>query len=412
MEKGGKGESGKGKHMTVRKTAKSHRIEVKKTSLSEKQEIARTIPILLYRRIALTFAIVVAVLLIVVLYLSTMQSVIRVTAIPKDVLIDFLIRTTTIATTDTEVQGEVKSGTLQKTKTFTPSGTKQTEVEDRATGKVTVYNEMSSAQPLVATTRFLTPDGILFRLKNGVTVPTKGSIEAEVYADQKGASGNIQPTSFTIPGLSEAKQKLVYAKSTELFTGGVKYKTVLSQKEIDEAVESLKAELLEDAKSMLRAQATTTYSGQAFSVDKIEKTISAKAGDEVASFDVTLKIYVEAVFYDDDALSKIIKRKLYDGIGQGQEFVDLGESGRNIVVEQVNFQQGVARLHIKQTGRAVVSRMSEALDVGRFVGMSESEVKRLLVEEGIATSVDVQFFPFWVRTVPRLKDHIYIEIGL
>lgn len=401
---------GERKNMTVKKTAKSHRVEVKKTSLSEKQEIARTIPILLYKRIALTFAIVVAVLLIVVLYLSTMQSVIRVTAIPKDVLIDFLIRTTTIATTDTEVQGEVKSGTLQKIKTFTPSGTKQTEVEDRATGRVSIYNEMSSAQPLVATTRFLTQDGILFRLKNGVTVPTKGSIEAEVYADQKGASGNIQPTTFTIPGLSEAKQKLVYAKSTEPFTGGVKYKTVLSQEEIDEAVESLKVELLEDAKSMLRAQSSTTYSGEAFSVEEVEKNISAKSGDEVASFDVTLKIYVEAVFYDADALSKIIERKLYDGIGQGQEFVDLGDSERKIIVEQVNLQQGVARLHVTQTGRAVVSRVSEALDVGRFVGMSEAEVKRLLVEEGIATSVDVQFFPFWVRTVPRLKDHIYIEV--
>lgn len=398
--------------MTVRKTAKSHRVEVKKTSLSEKQEIARTIPILLYKRIALTFAIVVAVLLIVVLYLSTMQSVIRVTAIPKDVLIDFLIRTTTIATTDTEVQGEVKSGTLQKIKTFTPSGTKQTEVEDRATGRVSIYNEMSSVQPLVATTRFLTQDGILFRLKNGVTVPTKGSIEAEVYADQKGANGNIQPTSFTIPGLSEAKQKLVYAKSTEPFTGGVKYKTVLSQEEIDEAVESLKVELLEDAKSMLRAQSSTTYSGEAFSVEEVEKNISAKSGDEVASFDVTLKIYVEAIFYDADALSKIIERKLYDGIGQGQEFVDLGDSERKIIVEQVNLQQGVARLHVTQTGRAVVSRVSEALDVGRFAGMSEAEVKRLLVEEGIATNVDVQFFPFWVRTVPRLKDHIYIEVGL
>lgn len=396
--------------MATKKTAKSQRIEVKKIPASQKQEIARAIPILLYRRIALTFAIIVAVLLIVVLYLSTMQAVIRVTAVPKEVLVDFLIRTTSIATTDSEVQGELKSGILQKTKTFTPSGTAQIQVEDRAAGKVVIFNDTSSSQPLVATTRLLTPDDLLFRLKNTVTVPAKSKIEADVYADQKGASGNIQPTTFIVPGLSEAKQKFIYAKSTEPFTGGIRYKSVLSQEEIDQSVESLKTEILENARSMLRAEVSKTYTGESFIVEEIEKTIDVKAGDEVVSFDVALRVSVTAVFYDNDALKKIIERKLYEGIGQGQEFVDLGESERKVVVEQVNTKQGVARLHITQTGRAVASHVSDALDVGRFVGMSESEVERLLIEEDIATSVDIQFFPFWVRTVPRLKDHIYIEI--
>ena len=42
--------------------------------------------------------------------------------------------------------------------------------------------------------------------------------------------------------------------------------------------------------------------------------------------------------------------------------------------------------------------------------MTKEEVNKLLLEEGVATTVSVEFFPFWVRHVPRLKDHIYIEI--
>ena len=42
--------------------------------------------------------------------------------------------------------------------------------------------------------------------------------------------------------------------------------------------------------------------------------------------------------------------------------------------------------------------------------MTGEEVKTLLLGEGVAEAVRVEFFPFWVRTVPQLKDHIYIEI--
>lgn len=269
---------------------------------------------------------------------------------------------------------------------------------------------MSSAQPLVATTRLLSQDGVLFRLKKGVTVPANGSVTAEVYADQKGVSGNIAPTNFTIPGLTPAKQKLVSAKSNEAFIDGIRYESVLSQEEIDQAVASFKAELFEEAKSTLRSQLTSKYTGEEFSVDIKDEKVGAKAGDKVAAFDVSLNVEVSGVFFDNAALSKITEKKLYEGIEQGQEFIDLGTANRKIVVEQVNSQQGVARLHITQTGNAIPSRVNNALDVGRFVGMREKDVDSLLTKEGIATKVEVQFFPFWVRTIPRLKDHVYIEI--
>ena len=396
--------------MPTKKKVTSRRIEVKKAPEVQKTEITNAIPILLYRRIALTFVIIVAASLVVVLYLSTMQAVIRVTAVPKEVVADFIVRTTHIATSDGEVQGEVKNVTLGKNKSFTPTGTSKTEIEDQATGLVTITNTMSSAQPLVATTRLLSQEGVLFRLKKGVTVPANGSVEAEVYADQKGVLGNIAPTTFTIPGLTQVKQKLVNAKSSEAFDGGIRYESVLSQEEIDQAVASFKAELLEEAKSTLRSQLKNKYTGEEFFVDIKDEKVGVKAGDKVVAFDVSLSVAVSGVFFDDIALSKITEKKLYEGIEQGQEFMDIGTANRKIVVEQVNSEQGVARLHVTQVGNAIPSRVNQALDVERFVGMSEGDVSALLLKEGIATKVNIQFFPFWVRTIPQLKDHVYIEI--
>jgi hypothetical protein len=396
--------------MSTKKKVISRRIEVKKAPEVQKIEITNAIPILLYRRIALTFVIIVAASLAVVLYLSTMQAVIRVTAVPKEVVVDFIVRTTRIATSDGEVQGEVKNVTLGKNKSFTPTGTSKTEIEDQATGLVTITNTMSSVQPLVATTRLISSEGVLFRLKKGVTVQANGSVTAEVYADQKGVSGNIAPTNFTIPGLIPVKQKLVNAKSSNAFTGGIRYESVLSQEEIDQAVASFKTELLEEAKSVLRSQLTNKYTGEEFFVDIKDEKVGVKAGDKVAAFDVAFSVEVSGVFFDEVALSKIIEKKLYEGIEQGQEFLDIGTVNRKIVVEQVDTKQGVARLHVTQVGNAIPSRVNQALDVERFVGMSEGDVSALLLKEGVATKVDIQFFPFWVRTIPQLKDHVYIEI--
>ena len=201
--------------MPTSKTAKSRRVAVKKPRAAApkptvvQEDYAQVVPLVLYRRIALTFVVLVAIALITVLYLSTMKAVIRVHAASREIKTDFVVRTVETASTDGEVQGEVHAGTLQKTKTFTASSNNQTQQEEFATGLVTISNMSSVPQALVATTRLLTPSAVLFRLKKQLTVPANGSVQGEVVADQKGAAGNIDPSSFTIPGLSEAKSEAI-----------------------------------------------------------------------------------------------------------------------------------------------------------------------------------------------------------
>ena len=109
------------------------------------------------------------------------------------------------------IKGEKIVKSYNWSKSYMPSSVEV--IEDKAIGNITIINESSLDQPLVATTRFLSEDGVLFRLKERVTVPSQGQIEAEVYADKEGESGNIGSSSFTIPGLSSSVQKLIYGES-------------------------------------------------------------------------------------------------------------------------------------------------------------------------------------------------------
>ncbi len=115
----------------------------------------------------------------------------------------------TINGTNGVIPAQVFSINKNTTQLFPASGEQNLSV--KATGVLTIYNAYSSApQSLVATTRFVTPDGKIFRLASGVVVPgaaiTNGqivpsSINAPVVADAAGSNYNIGPVArLTVPG--------------------------------------------------------------------------------------------------------------------------------------------------------------------------------------------------------------------
>jgi len=403
--------------MVTKKTAAKKRVPVKRvihtTDIQQnKQDAFASVPMPLnmYRRIVLVFMLIVGVVLLVVLYLSTMKAVIKIRPIGRATTSDLVSHVVSIPTKENEVRGTVVSGKLGKTKTIAVNTNGAQEVEDKALGEVVITNKSASPQGLVATTRFLSKENILFRLDKTVTVPANGSVKAIIHADVKGAAGNIGPSHFTIPGLALAKQEQIFADSSVAMTGGVKKISVVTQADMDAAAESLKTEVLDEAKDMLRSQAGKGFDGEVFSADVLDKQFSIKPNTQATSFDTTVNITAVGVFYDKRALQNMVLKHAYEGLGQGEEFVGLKAEDVKVLVETYDMAQKTATLHTNLEGRVVTTRTSKALDVGRFTGMRAEQVRDLLKNEGVSEDTSVEFFPFWVRCVPRLKDRVYIEL--
>lgn len=100
------------------------------------------------------------------------------------------------------------------------------EANDFAQGTITVYNAQNKPQQLIKNTRFESPTGLIFRIRDSISVPagsatTPGTLSVTVYADEGGEKYNIGATSFTIPGLKGSETfDMVYARSTESMAGG------------------------------------------------------------------------------------------------------------------------------------------------------------------------------------------------
>jgi hypothetical protein len=158
------------------------------------------------------------------------------------------------------------TSSLQDSQTVSAQGTQ--DVETKAQGTVTVYNDYSSAPvKLIANTRFQTPDGLIFRTPDAVLVPGKtgtnpGHVTVIVFADQTGQQYNVGPISrFTIPGLQStpAMYSNIYAQSTASTTGGFSgQQAAVDPTTLSNAQASLRSQLGQEAEAAGTAQNGTS----------------------------------------------------------------------------------------------------------------------------------------------------------
>jgi hypothetical protein len=171
---------------------------------------------------------------------------------------------------DSIIPAQVFSVPKNITQLFAASGEQSVSV--KAQGIVTIYNAYSSSpQTLVATTRFVTPDGKIFRLVNEVVVPgaavTNGeivpsSINASVVADQPGPSYNVSSTpKLAIPGFAGGpKYNAFYGSIASGTSGGfVGNRAVPTASDIATAKQKVTDILTSDLQSGLAGSYTSNF---------------------------------------------------------------------------------------------------------------------------------------------------------
>ena len=203
--------------------------------------------------------------------------------------------------------------TAEKIATQSVAGSGTKTVTSSASGTITIYNTQTKTQQLIANTRFATAAGLIFRIHSAESIPggtsaKPGSITATVFADQAGASYNVAPTSFTIPGFAGTPQaSQVYARSSSAMTGGASgtmpvVDSAIETKTRNALITALGPDLIASIKDKIPAgfvlvpgSATTTY----------QELASAPSGT-TGQVEVKEQGTVTAVVFPNTALAKAI----------------------------------------------------------------------------------------------------------
>lgn len=362
----------------------------------------------LYRKLAIGFAIPVILLVLVVAYVTYSQATISIYPTRSEFTAGPRILTVSENPTGTdEVAGEVHEVTVGGEKTGFPSESVQT--DGIAEGFATVVNDTSQPYTLVATTRLLTPEGVLFRLQDQITIPANGELKAEVYADQEGASGDIGPSDFTIPGLREETQKVVYAYSEEAMSGGVRGKGLASEADISALEDSLREELEMEAKDELAKRIQETWTGQGFEIDTMSRFVNVAPDEETDRIVVRLSLRVRSVSFDRVQALDVMVEELKRGLTSDQELVSVAGDDATIEVERVDVDEKEGAIRLELVGETSVSLDSPFFDTENLKGMSLDSVRQYF--DGIegVDRIEVRFRPFWIKRMPDLADHIQFD---
>ncbi|MBI2552250.1 hypothetical protein HYW17_03070 [Candidatus Uhrbacteria bacterium] len=369
---------------------------------------------MIYRRIAISFVVLTVLLVGIIVFFSVAKATIIIT--PKDELrsAEFLATARPAAAENdgldysSAVAGVYEEKIMEEELQFEASGT--TEKQGRSEGTITVINTTSAPQPLVATTRFLSSAGVLFRTQERVLVPAKGSTAVAVAADQTGPSGDIAPGSFTIPGLNAAKQLLIYGESKAAMMGGAQKVRVVVADDLERARNAVVEKAIARAKEEF-SKAPEAQAGEVTADSEIlEVTFDGEKGEARQTLGVVGKVKVKLLAYDKEALEKLALEKVLANVPSDRELISFNKDTLVIRIKSVNAKTGAVQLQVYADGQARLSAGSPVLEPVKVAGMLPEEAARYLESFDAVEAVAVRLFPSWQKRIPTIPDRIKMVV--
>jgi len=363
-----------------------------------------------HKKMTITFLVISSFLVLLIFYFTIAEVKIQIKPESANLNSTFNVQllpdvSTTLAGTNI-VPAVIETGVEERSETISVEG--GTEVNDIATGEVTIINNYSQNQPLIKTTRLLTPDGKLFRLNETINVPAGGQVTVRVYADQPGKDFEIKPTKFTIPGLWEGLQDDIYAESIAPFTGGTRTEKSVTEDFINQISQALVTKVKANIEK-------TTYpqNGLVQIVlvgDEATWNSNVKPGDVVENLTITVKIPVTTVTFALNDLESVAVNNLVAQTQSYQQFLSADLTSLEYKLIHVDTNDNSAELEVSLTGKSASRLQKTDLDISELKGKSYQELIQYLENLPGIESVSVNFTPSWLKKVPALQDHVYIEI--
>jgi len=285
-------------------------------------------------------------------------------------------------------------------------------MEDYAEGEITLINNTWSPINFVASTRFASPEGLIFRAVERIRIASKGETTILVRADKMGEAYEIGPSQFTIPNLRDPNLKSnIIAESKEKMNGGIKKAGIVMQADIDQVKKALKDKLYQAGLQEIEEELSNADLKIVVHSQVIDEEINAQAGDEKTEFTVFEKIKIGAVAFDQEKLLDVALSALRQAIPSGKELAAYEPDGLSYRLIEYDSQQNKAVLEVQFRGYMVINEESDILDKTLFRGLGSEEIENYLKDFEEIKQVQIKFWPpFVLKKVPETINKIKIKI--
>lgn len=313
-----------------------------------------------------------------------------------------------------------------------------------AKGEVEVFNEMNTEQVFRPNSRFVTPDGLLYRSQEWIKIPPTrtngeevaiGKVKTTLIADGYdtageliGERGNIKEgTILDIPGLKFNRDK-IYAKSLSNFTGGqnptlkivtaeelARSQAILADKVRRRALEDLKSEILQkNSVSGKYLEVLDVPETIKYGEPKIEILDGVKVGDRRTEVHMKASVTIVAYVYNKNTALSYLRALMNERLLFGTERLHeiLPESLKITTIlnraEAPKFiLRGTTELSatisydFEDDANAQTKRLKNLI-----AGQSTEQALSVLQSDKSIANVKIRLSPFWLTRVSSNIDNI------
>ncbi|MEK7650962.1 MAG: hypothetical protein AAB377_00360 [Patescibacteria group bacterium] len=286
----------------------------------------------------------------------------------------------------------------------------------KAGGTLTVYNVYSTkSQTLVATTRFESPEGKIFRLVNRAVVPgmktangTPSSVEVKVVADKAGSDYNLPPSGgWKIPGFkaTPALYKGFYAESISSMTGGAEGNQIVpSESDVSGAKAKIEEALLNTLKSktmILDSQNLKIMdNGSEFKVTS--ENVSSQV-DQDGNFSVLVAGELRQLGFNEGML----RDALVDFLSTSTEEITVRNFSMDYSTSTADFAAGKMTFSVNGVLTYEPKINLESFK-NQILGLDGETLKTQIFALPGLQKANISFWPFWVKSVPNYLNKVKI----
>jgi hypothetical protein len=366
----------------------------------------------LYRKIAIFFLIATMILLVFIFYF--LFASVTITIIPdqerinNNMIIDVYDKDNEGELGSDKIAGVVKKASMELTESYQTSG--EDVIGEEVVGEVIIYNYYTKNQPLVATTRLMSPDGRVYRIEETVNIPAGGEAVVRVYADDPSVNMEIGPTKFTIPGLWAGIQDKIYGESKSKIEYSQKVNKFVTQADIDNAIRDLKQRLVQKAKAEINKK-YEDYSQVIYSIDdnSVFTEIEAEREDKIDEFDATITANIVTVAFDGQAAANLAEKKFVSTLSTEKELIEFNRDNIIYTLDTFDYNEGTASINSTFEGKVSLDSDSDVINKEDILDLNKAQLDAYLLNKSDISGYNIEFFPSFIKRVPSIPDKIIIK---
>ncbi|EKD49430.1 MAG: hypothetical protein ACD_63C00147G0001 [uncultured bacterium] len=148
----------------------------------------------------------------------------------------------------------------------------------------------------------------------------------------------------------------------------------------------------------------------AVKIDDISVSTKAAPDSLGSEFVVNVEIRLTAVVFDEENLRKLAEERLLNQIPENKEFLEFDKDSFKCSLETYDLEKKEATFATHLEAKTISKLDEKLFDTEKLIGRTKAEVVEYLKEQKDVGEVQVEFKPFWVKTVPSQKDKVKLDI--